>query len=63
MEEQTDEYFSEDLRYMNTAVVRILIEFSSLEDLNCFSGALERCLLEGALLKEYWKVTGKSNYL
>lgn len=48
---------------MNTVAVRILIEFSSLEDLNGFSGALERCLLEGVLLKEYWKVTGKSNYL
>ena len=47
MEEQTDKYFSEDLRYMNTVAVRILIEFSDLEDLNCFSGALERCLLEG----------------
>ena len=40
---------------MNTVAVRILIEFSSLEDLNCFSGALERCLLEGVLLKEYWR--------
>jgi len=43
---------------MNTVAVRILIEFSSLEDLNCFSRALERCLLEGAferILEGHWQ--------
>jgi hypothetical protein len=49
---------------MNTVAVRILIEFSSLEDLNWFSGALERCLLEGCASERILeKVTGKSNYL